>query len=90
MAEEINLKEQMEKEAALLVQQEENASDVEVIANEPARPTLGRAQKFTDYETEDDILAAEIGWKNMPMESLLLQGMFYAAGTQVAIRAATV
>ena len=31
MAEEINLKEQMEKEAALLVQQGENATEVEIV-----------------------------------------------------------
>ncbi len=92
MAEEINLKEQMEKEAALLVQQGENATEAETVIVEETytKPALGRAQKFIDYENEDDVLAAEIGWKNMPMESLPSQGMFYTAGTQVAIRAATV
>ena len=85
-----NLKEQMEKEAQLLIQQEE-AGESSVTEVEEVKPTsLGKAQKFTNYETEDDILAAEIGWKNVPMDSLPSQGMFYANGTQVAIRAATV
>jgi hypothetical protein len=85
-----NLKEQMEKEAQLLIQQEE-AGESSFTPIEEVKPiTLGKAQKFTNYETEDDILAAEIGWKNVPMESLPSQGYFYASGTQVAIRAATV
>ena len=84
-----NLKEQMEKEAQLLIQQEESeSSDTEVNAVKPV--SLGKAQKFTNYETEDDILAAEIGWKNVPMDSLPSQGMFYTNGTQIAIRAATI
>lgn len=85
-----NLKEQMEKEAQLLIQQEE-LNDSPVTEVEEIRPfSLGKAQKFTNYETEDDILAAEIGWKNVPMESLPSQGYFYTSGTQVAIRSATV
>jgi hypothetical protein len=85
-----NLKEQMEKEAQLLIQQEE-AGESSFTPIEEVKPiTLGKAQKFTNYETEDDILAAEIGWKNVPMESLPSQGYFYTSGTQVAIRAATV
>ena len=85
-----NLKEQMEKEAQLLIQQEESgeSSVAEVEEIQPA--SLGKAQKFINYETEDDILAAEIGWKNVPMDSLPSQGYFYTPGTQVAIRAATV
>lgn len=85
-----NLKEQMEKEAQLLIQQEESGESSANQVEEIKPVTLGRAQKFTNYETEDDILAAEIGWKNVPMESLPSQGYFYAGGTQVAIRAATV
>jgi len=85
-----NLKEQMEKEAQLLIQQEE-AGEIPAPEVEEVKPaSLGKAQKFTNYETEDDILAAEIGWKNVPMDSLPSLGMFYATGTQVAIRAATV
>lgn len=82
-----NLKDQLEKEAQLLVQsQEKEAPEVEEV-----KPTsLGKAQKFQEIEAEDDVLAAEIGWKNVPMDSLPSQGMFYTAGTQVAIRAATV
>ena len=79
-----NVKDLLEKEAALLVQQEEQANVEEV---QPA--SIGKAQKFVEYE-DDEVLAAEIGWKNMPMESLPSQGMFYRAGTQVALRAATV
>jgi len=80
----------MEKEAQLLIQQEE-AGEIPAPEVEEVKPaSLGKAQKFTNYETEDDILAAEIGWKNVPMDSLPSLGMFYATGTQVAIRAATV
>jgi len=85
MSEELgNVKDLLEKEAALLVQQQEEA-----IAEEIKPTAIGKAQKFVEYE-EDEVLAAEIGWKNMPMESLPSQGMFYRAGTQVALRAATV
>lgn len=82
-----NLKDQMEKEAQLLVQQQEEATMPVV---EEIRPTsLGKAQKFVEIE-EDSLLAAEIGWKTVPLDSLPSQGMFYAIGTQVAIRSATV
>jgi len=85
-----NLKEQMEKEAQLLIQQEELGESSVTEVEEVKATSLGKAQKFTNYETEDDILAAEIGWKNVPMDSLPSQGFFYIPGTQVAIRAATV
>lgn len=82
-----NLKAQLEKEAQLLIQNEETEME---IVEKPASTTLGKAQKFTDYEDEDDVLAAEIGWKNVPMDSLPSLGMFYPGNTQVAIRAASV
>jgi hypothetical protein len=85
-----NLKEQLEKEAQLLVQQQENAEKTIQPEIEEIKPTsLGKAQKFIEVD-EDPLLAAEIGWKNVPMDSLPSQGMFYVPGTQVAIRAATV
>lgn len=84
-----NLKDQLEKEAALLIQQQEKGAPVEEV--EEVKPvTLGRAQKFQEMDADDEVLAAEIGWKNVPMDSLPSQGYFYIPGTQVAIRAATV
>jgi hypothetical protein len=51
--------------------------------------SLGKAQKFMHID-EDPLLASEIGWKNVPMESLPSKGLFYEETTQVAIRAASV
>ena len=50
--------------------------------------SLGKAEKFKTYD--DEPLAMEIGWKNIPSENLPSQGLFYEAGTQIAIRAAAV
>ena len=82
--EEESLHDKIEREARLLAEQEEKPKAAEVTP-----VSLGKAQKFQVVET-DDPLASEIGWKNVPMESLPSQGMFYDIGTQVAIRAASV
>jgi hypothetical protein len=86
MEENKNLIQDLEKEAQLLVQSQESV--VQTPVSNPV--SIGRAQKFQDDEDGNDILAAEIGWKNLPLDSLPSQGMFYASGTQIAIRAATV
>lgn len=90
-----NLKDQLEKEAQLLVQESEQEAQpvghvttpklTSVISSGP----IGKAAVMQDY-SEDSHLAAEIGWKNVPMDALPSQGMFYVPGTQVAIRAASV
>jgi hypothetical protein len=102
MSEEQNndFKEQIEREARLLAQQEEAttaaAAKQEVIVEEvmeipiaePTVTTLGKAEKFKVYD--EDPIANELGWKNVPLENLPSGGSFYEPGTQVAIRAASV
>ena len=83
------LKAQIEKEAEIFAKQQaknEAVEEAEVI--EEAPKTLGKAQKF--LQQDDPILAAEIGWKNIPMDSLPSQGLFYEPETQLAIRSASV
>lgn len=53
---------------------------------EPVK-SLGKAQKFLEDERP---LMADLGYKNIDLESLPSQGMFYPTGTQIAVRAATV
>ena len=78
-----DIRSQIEKEAELLaLSQEKNEAVVEEVK------TIGKAQKF--LEVDEPLLSAEVGWKNVPMESLPSQGFFYPEGTQVAIRAASV
>ena len=102
MSEEQNndFKEQIEREARLLAQQDEAAAAAaakrEVIVEEvrdtpiaePTVTTLGKAEKFKVYD--EDPIANELGWKNVPLENLPSGGQFYEPGTQVAIRAASV
>jgi hypothetical protein len=78
-----DFKEQLEKEARLLAQQEET------VKAEPVT-SLGKAEKFKAFDEEEDPIASDLGWKNVPIENLPSQGLFYEAGTQVAIRAAAV
>lgn len=91
-----DLHNQIEKEAELLAK---NADKNEVLvpeavgspqpeAQQAKITSLGKAQRF--LEQEEDILAAEIGWKNIPLDILPSRGMFYPEGTQIAIRAASV
>ncbi|MFM2010743.1 MAG: hypothetical protein RLZZ479_1134 [Bacteroidota bacterium] len=87
------LQNKIEREAALFAQQnEQNEIDLNAKNQESQqeKPTsIGKAQKFLHIE-DDTLLAAEIGWKNIPMESLPSKGLFYQDTTQVAIRAASV
>ena len=88
MAEEINdFKDKLEQEARLLSEQEEV---IEVKSVEPVITSLGKAEKFKTMEFSDDPIAAELGWKNVPLENMPTQGLFYDVNTQVAIRAASV
>ena len=81
-----SLRDQIEKEAQMLVGNE----PLQAKQPEVAKVTsLGTAEKFKVYEVDDPI-ASELGWKNVPIEYLPSQGLFYESGTQVAIRAATV
>lgn len=84
-----NLKDALEKEAQAIVQSEEGVKNINPEQPVTTVTSLGKAQKFIEPE-EDEVLAAEIGWKNVPMSSLPSLGMFYPDGTQVAIRAASV
>ena len=82
----------IEKEAALFAKSQEQN---ELVENQESpldtiQPTaLGKAKKFQDRE-DDSLLASEIGWKNIPMDSLPTGGHFYPEGTQIAIRSASV
>jgi hypothetical protein len=78
-------KDNLEKEARLFAQQEESES----VTPEPQVTSLGKAEKFKDHGV-DEPLGMELGWKNVPIENLPSQGLFYDSGTQLAIRAATV
>jgi len=89
--EEENIRDQIEREAKALAQQEEAAIAPVMATIEPVITSLGKAEKFKEYELDDNNpLAGDIGWKNVPIEYLPSQGMFYDSNTQVAIRAATV
>lgn len=76
-------------------QEIENAAkaEIEKIEGETQQPrkTLGNI-KETRPEMFKDPMAAknELGWKNIPLECLPTQGLFYPAGTKIAIRAAQV
>ena len=81
-----SLRDQIEKEAQMLVGNE----PLQAKQPEAAKITsLGTAEKFKVYDVDDPI-ASELGWKNVPIEYLPSQGLFYETATQVAIRAATV
>jgi len=87
-----SLRDQIEREARLFAEAEEATATP--VAEKVAQPqaakltTLGKAEKFQAYDSEP--IAADLGWKPVPLENLPSQGLFYEEGTQVAIRAATV
>ena len=70
--------------------QEEISAAATPTATATATPikSLGKARKFT--EEEERPLMADMGYKNIPLENLPSQGMFYPPGTQIAVRAASV
>lgn len=73
-----------ENEARRLVEEAEGP-----IVEETAKVTsLGKAQKF--QQPEESPLAGDIGWKNIPLQNLPSQGLFYPDGSEIAIRAASV
>ena len=99
-----NLRDQIEREAALFAQAEEAQPEAQPVAKPVAvveavvvEPTaeqekvasLGKASKFVEVYNEDAI-ANEIGWKPIPLENLPSSGIFYPKETQLAIRAASV
>lgn len=97
-----NLRDQIEREAALFAQAEDTKAAkarpaqeaAEVLEISPSEEqvkfaTLGKAQKFQEIYDEDSI-ATDIGWKPIPLENLPSGGIFYPAGTQIAMRSATV
>jgi len=80
-----------EKNAEDFVKANENTDSTaiqepKVAKVEPVK-TLGKAKSFED---DSRPLMADVGYKNIPMDVLPSQGMFYPAGTQIAIRAASV
>jgi len=90
MSEETNdFKEQLEREARILAENEETAVAPTAITPEPMN-SLGKADKFNRPMYDEEDLGSELGWKQMPLENLPSQGLFYEANTQIAIRAATV
>ncbi len=77
-----------EKEAAEFVKgQEAGGVEMAEVKVEPVK-SLGKARKFTDEEERP--IMADMGYKNIPLENLPSAGMFYPAGTQIAVRAASV
>lgn len=80
MSEETNIA--FEEEARKLVEQSEISGDVAKITS------LGKAQKFA--HPEESPFSGDIGWKNLPLENLPSQGVFYPVGSEVGIRAASV
>jgi hypothetical protein len=78
-------KHSVEEEARRLVEQAEGGPTQEDVV---VAKSLGKAQKF--QMTEESPLAGDIGWKNLPIQNLPSQGLFYPDGTEVAIRAASV
>ena len=89
MSEETNdFKEQLEREARILAENEETAVAPTAITPEPMN-SLGKADKFNRPMYDEEDLGSELGWKQMPLENLPSQGLFYEANTQIAIRAAT-
>jgi hypothetical protein len=79
-------REVLEREAALFAK----SNEVEEARIEEAPKSLGKAQVIQDREADSELLAGDIGWKNVPLESLPSLGMFYPEGAQIAIRAASV
>ena len=75
-----------EKEEAEFVTEEDKDHQTEKVAQVTS---LGKARKFQEADN-DPLLAAEVGWKNIPLENLPSKGMFYEDNTQIAIRAASV
>lgn len=53
----------------------------------PERPNLGKAVKVPQPQTH---VGMDGGWKNLPLQLLPTQGLFYPENTQIAIRAAEV
>ena len=88
-----DFKNKLEQEAKILAEKEEqlfSTAKAPVAVEEVSAVTsLGKAEKYKVHEDTAN-LAAELGWKNVPLENLPSQGFFYDSGTQVAIRAATV
>jgi len=88
-----DFKDKLEREAALFANAEEaKVEKVETSTKKDEEPktSLGKAQRFQEKTVDDeDSLASDIGWKNVPIEYLPSQGLFYTSGTQLAIRAAT-
>jgi len=88
-----DFKNKLEQEAKLLAVKEEqlfSTTKTPVTAEDASAVTsLGKAEKYKVHEDTTN-LAADLGWKNVPLENLPSQGFFYETGTQVAIRAATV
>jgi hypothetical protein len=88
-----DFKAKLEKEAEMFANAE--AAKVEKVEEKKEEPkeavtSLGKAQRFQEKDAfDEDSIAGDIGWKNVPIEYLPSQGIFYTPGTQVAIRAAT-
>jgi len=87
---------QIEREAELFAKMNQEKEVVETEDSDIQQPekvaqvtSLGKARKFQEMD-EEPHLAAEVGWKNVPIGNLPSKGMFYDDSTQIAIRAASV
>ena len=83
-----DFKDKLEKEARLFVGDEESSMQESIVPEVVS--SLGKAEKFKEYVEDDRDLVMDIGWKNVPLENLPSQGIYYETSTQIAIRAAGV
>lgn len=89
MSENKNDQDNWEKNAEEFAKANEDGSGYkEATAESTPVMSLGKAQGFGDNDGKP--LMADMGYKNIPMEVLPSQGMFYPPGTQIAVRAASV
>lgn len=82
MSEETNYS--IEDEARKIIESAESPAEVAEVATVTS---LGKAKQFT--QVEESPLAGDIGWKNIPIENLPSQGLFYQ-DPEITIRAASV
>ena len=84
--------EQKEKESGIEYNVGSNPSS-EVVEGDSGRPSLGMAETVTskmEEKEEGQRLAAEAGWKNIPLDTIPSGGLFYPDNTEIAIRPCSV
>lgn len=77
-------KEDIEKAAKEDIQKQENGQ------TQQPKKNLGNIKDNQPEEKVKEQSRDQIGWKNVPLQAIPSQGLFYPAGTKIAIRAANV